>query len=366
MKSNIDYNEKCRNIYKCDVFSDPDFVLLLKDGSIVPYRHDRKDFKNEHYMFSSSLDEINYFLESQYNDIDCIFSDILNFNLKSENICFCYRGEVRNFYLDESYNKDAKSTCYIGFLHSPFTFNLSYENNFKTYKFLHNSLSFYGRFSLDHISDISYIDQRQHINIDKLKKLKTFNKVLWVGHPGRGLRSKLLNTLQQELNIKIVESTQKIPKVQSFIDALIENECFCALSLDGSTVQCFRDTYLGVEYVPNFKYTNLKCADFTAGNTIYLATNTQEAVSQLQLIKQDLTNENYNKLIKNNKFMMNAASLYRRKFLNDFVTMALVYKNINIENLILHPLSSELTTKDEWNALLSNVNNLKDLKQDVE
>jgi len=344
-----------------------DFILLLKTGDLLSCRHKRTEYKyNENELYPSSLHELNAFLKPIYNDVDCIFSNIFNFNLEVENICYCQTKEVTNFYLDTNFSKTLDSNCYIGFEHPPFTFHKVYESTYPQIKFLYSALSFYGThlhtenpLRATHIDDFTYINDP--INIRKLKKLKKFKKILWVGQTWSGIRSNLIEEIQKELNVEIVSTEQVIPKHISFLDALIQHKCFCVLSLDGGTHQCFRDTYLGFEYIPNLKYTAHTGSDISAGNSIYLATNMNEAAVQLQRIKQDLHDEDYSKLIRNHKFMINARHLYRRKLLDHKFIIACAYKNINIADVILHPLAEEPANCPEWFNFISNINNIKPL-----
>lgn len=356
------------SIKKCFVQKNPtgiqqsaDFILLLKTGELLSCKHTRTEYEyGENNLYPSSLHELNAFLKPIYNDVDCIFSSIFNFNLEVENICYCQAREVVNFYLDNNFSKTKNSNCYIGFEHPPFTFSKAYESTYTQVKFLYSALSFYGLSMENQVGDFAYINNP--INTTKLRKLKNYQKILWVGQEGiKGGRSHLIEQLQKELNVEIVHTRQAIPKQVSFLDVLIEHECFCVLSLDGLTHQCYRDTYLGFEYVPNFKYTAHTGSDISAGNSIYLATNMKEAAIQLQLLKQDLHDENYSKLIKNHKFMVNARHLWQRKFLDHKFLIACAYKNINIADVILHPLAEEPGNCPEWFNFISNINNIKPL-----
>ncbi len=130
-------------------------------------------------------------------------------------------------------------------------------------------------------------------DIEKYRKLKNFKNILWYGKYNHG-RIHVKNPISQKYNIKEVSidfSKQKI------LDVMIENQCFCVLSLDGSAHQCYRDVELGLGRVFNLRHTSADF-DISANGGIYLARSHQEIFERINEIRQDISNENYVKLDK--------------------------------------------------------------------
>jgi len=224
-------------------------------------------------------------------------------------------------------------------------------------KLIPSIIGFYGMCS-DALHTVKYPELRAKniTNHLKFKELKKCEDILWYGQEveianrNHIPRKLVIQNLQNNYIAKIIHTDSYIDlKKKSLIDILIENNCFCVLSLDGCTAQCYRDTELGLSKIFNLKHTSLQ-ADISAANSIYLSRNINEFKQNILEIKKDISLENYSKLFTAEKYMRNLFLF--RKF--HFSSQALLtveslsyIMNLNINKLILHDSINEKISEDE-------------------
>jgi hypothetical protein len=317
-------------IYKSPGIWNQHFSLLYKDLSLEHYYTDCID--------DNPLIELKNFLVSSHKAIECLVLHSENFlfpiDLPVKNIIFVSRNEDSVYFIDPKYFKpEINYFIYTVFPSVQFySLNIKKTNIPNNLKFLPSQTSWYGHFAPNDTLH-SIISMNPTLDTNKLKKLKDYNRILWTGR-NTPSRNNALNLIQNSTQYQIV-ATKWSPTEREFeakrdryIDFLIEHECFCALSLDGVTAQCYRDSEICLSYIPNLKYTEISDLDCSAGGSIYSAHSVQDLSKQIINIKQDLESENYSKLIMARSFMYNSYRLRSQSLLNYGILAMMSYKNI--------------------------------------
>lgn len=235
-----------------------------------------------------------------------------------------------------------------------------YNCNYKNTKLLPGLVSFYGELSRHNCTPTSantkidadvFFNLNNH-NYEKYQKLKEFNQILWTGrlHFNRKLTIEKLNTLT-EFKIKCLDDPVNFNE-KSYIDVLLEHQCFCSLSLDGSTAQCNRDTELGIAKIPNLKFTSMQ-ENISANGSIYLARSESEYVSRVNEIREDIGKQNYSKLEKGFNYMKNLYVLKHSKppLFSTFLEVILNRANIKYEDVLSN---TKDLTQEQWTCYLEN------------
>jgi len=226
-------------------------------------------------------------------------------------------------------------------------------------KLISSIIGFYGMCSPG-THTVKYNDiKEKNFTLDylKYKELEKFENILWYGQnvhiefgDTKYNRKLVIQELQENHLAKIKHADSYIDlKTKSILDVLIENKCFCVLSIDGFTAQCYRDTELGLSKIFNLKHTFLQ-ADISAANSIYLSRNIDEFNQNILEIKKDIFLQKYDKLFIAEKYMRNLFLLRQlhqtSQALFTVETLACIM-NLDINELILHDSINENISEEE-------------------
>lgn len=359
-------------------FTSKSFSILFKNGKIGHYDCERKS--NEPM---NRYREINDFINNHSNEIDCLAIKGSSWlpgtpahffftpKFKVDNIILTVANESSYYFVDTKFLESTNTNYFI---------YLKYPNT----DFILNDLDLYGgtkiKFLLSPMGHFGYnntvkgtsgaMDLNPNIDTEKLKQLKKYNKLLWAGSY-YGFRKEQMSEIES-LGIEIVKLKTWMPPYEiskenceflssrdRYIDTLIKHKCCAVLSLDGGSVGCPRDTESTLSYVPNLKYTRTNQVDVSVGGGVYLARGISEVKEKFEQIKYDLNKEDYTKILRARTWMYNTWSMKNRKMIDVSLIAFAMFKNINTDNVILHPAYSHTVNDDDWAKTTGNINNFK-------
>jgi hypothetical protein len=346
--------------FKKVLVSRPLFSILYNNGELEMY--------NYTYNYSALepgeklLDKLHEFINERVSVIECIFlniEDVFLFkNINVKNIVIVVTSERDLYFIDTAFINNHTSHNFFMFFAYPSIYWLNKIQHLYVQdkiKFLYSKVGFYGVVK-NHSSRIQLIQKlNPSINIEKLKQLKQFKNVYWAGSINGNRQFDINFIRDQGINVYCEPPNRFAPDKSRYIDQMIKHQCCCVLSLDGHTVQCYRDAEIGLNFVPNLKFTQAQDLDISANNTIYSANNSQILLEQISKIQNDINTENYSN-IENNYTYMN--TIQQTPLLVSWHLQAIFeYSNVNINNLITS-VTSPLSDK-ELSTHVNNVNNFK-------
>ena len=258
----------------------------------------------------------------------------------------------RKLFLSKNSFENSSQQFFIHISHAG-NYHINQYNNYlsSNVKLIPSKISFYGQ--LRRIKAFQLEKLNDKFDPNKYKKLKNCKNILWAGNIHRD-RQADLDFLQKHSLCPIVCSPEYIDfRKQSYIDVLLQHDSFCALSLDGVTPQCFRDTELGLSRVFNLKYTRAT-QDISANNTLYVSRNIEEFNSHILQIKKSIFDEDYTSLHKSHLYMKNLHILHRKGFFTDFLEVCCELRGVSLDNLILHNNVGEKINDKQWNKIVRN------------
>jgi hypothetical protein len=212
---------------------------------------------------------------------------------------FFYNQGLYNFNVLEN-----KSQNFYIYVSGPTPDKLKYLEGYcpSNVKFIPGKLSLlgclHGRYIDKSVSNLDsnklFISKALEKDFLKYKKLKNFNKILFMGSP----HMHRLNDIKQieshtGCSIEVLNNFDLFEK--TILDFLIEKESFCLLSLDGTLSNCYRDNETGFAKIFNLKYTHID-SNISTKNGIYMCNTLEGCDEQIKKIKKDIQEENYDQL----------------------------------------------------------------------
>lgn len=327
---------------------------LLKNKKVehIQVKANRSKNSNQPLTLQKKLQTI----LSDRKDIESVFFyprvPVADYNLKHvKNIHFFHTGEIyhdKYFYIPTNLNKEQNFYIHID---DPSQHIIEEYQNIAPVNFKIVPTSIGRCYSMCLFDRVKFT--QNVVNTEKYKKLKNFKNILYYGKMHFG-RKETLDVIKKITKREIKEVHIDFNN-QALIDIMIENECFCVLSLDGSVNQCFRDMEIGLSKVFNLKLTRA-LFDISANGGIYISHTPDELMYKIQQIENDINNEDYTMLNKAFAFFSSTTNIFN-------ITKPFVYtdhmQHYSLQQIEALTISLSLNIND----LLLSANNIKTFEE---
>jgi len=192
-------------------------------------------------------------------------------------------------------------------------------------------------------------------NIKRIKELKGKKNIFWYGRDGQH-RGRIIKEIEEK-GYNVIRGKIDFSK-ENLFDKLVENDCFCSLSIDGGSWGCYRDFELAYYGIPCIKISHgHDFCDLSYDDGFYCADRSriESIVNAIEMCKTEVNLGNATRLKRAKKY---AEGLYKivgkvRGLL--FFIDAVIRDHNVLKNLILHDNIPE--DKNAMKEFILNFNN---------